>query len=87
VLLEIGSWQPLKDIHDNNSGILPHDFRDLLLKKYGPRLAPRVGLSFTNAVISCLRDFDGDGMDSASSFRHFYDIDLVPLEEVSGCPL
>jgi serine/threonine protein kinase len=88
VLLEIGSWQPLKDLWDNNPGISSPDFRDLLVKKYAPRLAPRVGRSYANAVIFCLQgQIDQDGTHRGSLYRQFYDKVLVPLEELSRYPL
>jgi serine/threonine protein kinase len=88
VLLEIGSWQPLKDLWDNNPGISPNGFRNLLINKYAPRLAPRVGRSYANVVIFCLEGLlDRDETERGDLYRQVYDKILVPLEEISGYPL
>src|SRR3569833_1804053 len=67
VLLEIGLWTPLQAWArgstaktgpgtDDRRTLNPYQFRDLLLSRYVPRLAPRMGQSYHDVVKTLLDD-------------------------------
>lgn len=58
MLLEIGLWYPLQGWCNKSDyrTLSQHAFRDVLVKEYVPRLGPRMGKVYQDAVMLCLAD-------------------------------
>jgi serine/threonine protein kinase len=58
MLLEIGLWYPLKVWSDKPENLMlsPDEFRDFLVKRYIPRLGPKMGQVYQDVVMLCLTD-------------------------------
>lgn len=91
VLLEIGLWSPLSYMTAKYRTLTPEELRDVLVNKYVPRLGPRMGPVYRDAVRFCLRgDFDVDRKDDESEvgdLAQFTEKVVEPLEELAQLPL
>ncbi|KAF8245034.1 hypothetical protein K440DRAFT_556862, partial [Wilcoxina mikolae CBS 423.85] len=55
VLLEVGFWKPLSSFRNRHPKETDENFRDNLIRKYVPKLGPKMGSICRDAVASCLR--------------------------------
>jgi len=55
VLLEIGFWKPLSSFRDRHPKEIEEKFRDILIRKYVPKLGPKMGSIYRDAVAACLQ--------------------------------
>lgn len=95
VLLEVGLWTPLVAWSSKNRGLSPHEFRDVLVKTYVPRLGPRMGSLYQDVVEKLLTDrLDSfpehrrpDPENESQVFNRFLDEVMEPLWALSDTPL
>ncbi len=100
VLLEIGLWTPLKawaqgGLKGVNRTLDPYQLRDLLLLRYVPRLAPRMGQSYHDAVKVLLSDVLDpstaaempDPVDENATFSSFFDLVVQPLSSLADASI
>ena len=91
VLLEIGLWNPLSYMTENHRTETPEKLRDVLVDKYVPRLGPRMGVLYRDAVLGCLRgDFWTKDAQNASEMQvltKFAEKVVEPLEDLAQLSL
>ncbi|KAA8903438.1 kinase-like domain-containing protein [Sphaerosporella brunnea] len=96
LLLELGGWATMEQYLDHNPQLEsnPSAFRDILIKKYVPRLKHLMGVTYTNVTLACLKsDFGMEtmgcsaGVDGHTVLGKFYDKVVVPLGELSRYPI
>ena len=92
VLLELGSWIPLDTYQRHNSKILSDHaaFHDRLVSTYVPRLSRRLGDTYRDVTLACLRsDFGQDAcsVEGQIVLRQFYNKVVYPLRGLSECPI
>jgi hypothetical protein len=91
VLLEIGLWNPLSYMTAKHRTATPEDLRDVLVNKQVPRLGPRMGVIYRDAVLSCLRGGfetgDTDDVSEMQDFTQFAEKVVEPLEGLARLSL
>ena len=91
VLLEIGLWNPLSYMTAKHRTATPDEIRNMLVNKQVPRLGPRMGVIYRDAVLSCLRGGfetgDTDDESEMQDFTQFAEKVVEPLESLARLSL
>jgi serine/threonine protein kinase len=87
LLLEIGFWQPIEAFQSQHRELDAEGFRKVLVKKYLPKLGPKMGSAYRNVVRACLEDLRQAHVPEESGSievqnRFFWDV-VEPLLEVN----
>ena len=89
ILLELGSWKPLDAFLDQNRHYRSDRgaFRDMLVRKYVPRLSHVMGDTYRDVILACLRsEFGQDAYgvgEGQTVLQKFYDKVVCPLSKLS----